>query len=1062
MLINIWKINRNWTVFKGTFLILLVILPLTILSGSNDSYYNDTDSQQGISNESLIEDMTFKIDEEKNFVGNYSFDPESMLQYVDELYDETDAIFFESIGGFSTSIATFEALSILRIFGLDYYQFGAEWENIEVAIADKLIVDLKDEESGGFLIATEATTPSVEGTFGVVNTLWVMDEITLKLKPNVEGILDFLISNTFDQENHGFKEVNHEPNLKTTFQALSIIETSYKPVFNEFDETTSENINKTILEFMTNYSVDIFNFINSSIVDNTYFFDGNPYRSPIEDTWYAIKSINILEYFNTILGSNLPKKTVDYRDPVKNWLQTLVKNNGQTKGGYGVSEEATLKETGLTYILSDLLNITNEIDDAEALLFVNSSQFLKRENRTYLASENVHLGGYGPNNISFSNSDQNHQISVHNTYYASLAYLFSSSIFEAMDPNLETSYYQSNPEINISNYIIQGEISSLEMNFPTYNYEPHGSLSLTMEIDNWDLDYISYNERNPVFYGKSVAKYKVNILNDSSQNYNWTLGTHDISINLSVRKLPVFDSPNYTLNSTITVGYAPKYHLVPSLIKPGTTLNATVYYQNRSTISYSPVNITEGNLTTNLTSPNNQVTEILTFEPVNMTIEAFYFNIAFSNESLLGTWKLFLSFNISNFVVEINIDLDLSDEINFVNIESEEYFYPGDQMNINITLEYSNGNFTKYANASLAFTSNETDTEVFLLRLSHISGNNYSSLNENCPLRLLTGFYNVSIKLYWNTTNGYQESIVKNESLTTVEIKGIPIIVNSAIETKYRSLEPSTENLIYYGESFNISFNVGFNTPSGLVNMTVDSSTDILGGIVNNSQEESFLQSFDFKNDNESFYLGAYVNPNLFASTYGTRFKIKSEWNNSFIFLRNFDNISRNMNYNITLTGEFSIVNTTYYTTDMDTQNEYYVYAKDSASVISISFNIINTAFNNIPVPFLDLYGILDYEGNPGDLNQLLPGITSAFDENNSHINLLSIPPSGLDAKTYEIRVFTSSSIHPDYFVGLLSPGFKIISTFNPDPLITIPELFILVMLIIFFSLIYLNLKRYR
>ena len=127
--------------------------------------------------------------------------------------------------------------------------------------------------------------------------------------------------------------------------------------------------------------------------------------------------------------------------------------------------------------------------------------------------------------------------------------------------------------------------------------------------------------------------------------------------------------------------------------------------------------------------------------------------------------------------------------------------------------------------------------------LSHLMVNVYTSLYEICPVRLLTGFYNLSVRLYWNVTNGFQETIAKNESLPTVEIKGIPIMVNSALKTNFRSLEPSSSYTIYYGESINISFIVGFETPSGLVNMTVDNSMDILGGIVNKSLEEAFLQN---------------------------------------------------------------------------------------------------------------------------------------------------------------------------------------------------------------------------
>jgi len=160
----------------------------------------------------------------------------------------------------------------------------------------------------------------------------------------------------------------------------------------------------------------------------------------------------------------------------------------------------------------------------------------------------------------------------------------------------------------------------------------------------------------------------------------------------------------------------------------------------------------------------------------------------------------------------------------------------------------------------------------------------------------------------------------------------------------------------------------------------------------------------------------------------------------------------------LVLSGEFSITSTQYY--GKDKQGEYNVYAIDSSSVITVSFEVVNSEFNNIPVPNINLYGILDIDGKPGKLNQSLPSITSAIEDGETHIYLLSIPPANLKANTYVITVYSTTGISRNLEIGVLSPGFKVVSTLTPSPIIQLHEALILIMVISFIGLAYLNLKR--
>jgi hypothetical protein len=1050
------KTKRN---SEGMLIILLVIVPLIMFSVLNTPLYEKSLYSDDFVANHPANDVTLKIEDEKSYIGNYSFSPDRFVDYIGSLFDNSHAIFHENVGGYSTTIATYEALASLRIFGLDYYEFGEEWQINEDAIANYFFIDFEDpSESGGYLLTEEAKNPSVEGTFGVVNSFWLMDELKTQLQPVAGNLVNYAVNHTFNTVDGGFHEIGSTSDLKTTFQALSILETIYNLILELIDDdvySVPQEVNQSMEEFMGDHLGDIFNFINGSFNENNYFHDNNEFRSPIESTWYALKSIAILERFSNLYSVIIPNKLVNYQIPVTTWLNSLVKSSGLTKGGFGFGEYATTKETGLAYAIHNLFNTTDSIDDSTAIAFVNSSQFLQRENRTYITSERIHLGGFGPNNITYSNTDLNNRINIHDTYYASLAYLLSGSVFESIDLSLETSFFQENPAINISSYLVQGEITSLEMILTSFDYKSHGSLNLVTSIDNWELTHPSYNEHNPAFYGQDVAKYEITIKNDSNSAYNWTLGSHFVTNKISIRKLPIISSPEYLLNTSVFVGYAPKYDFTPALIKPGDIVNATVYYQNRSTLTYEPTNISEGVLSVNITSPNDNLINLLNLEPINISTKAVKFNIPFLNNSLLGDYELSLSFNVSGFIVDINIPIVVNDDIALVEIENITDYNPGDAMNINVSLEYSNGFFTPNANATLFFISNKTQAEVFNLKLKHVVGNTYTSISQNCPTRFLAGFYNLTVNLYWNISTGYKLDSINNGSLQNIQIKGVPLLYLSPLKTDYRNTQQTESASIFYGETVNFSFNIGFDTSGGILNIT-ESDTKLMVGLFNNSNEDLYIQVFDIFQSNETFYASALINPNLRARAYETSFKIASEWNNSFVSIKDPSDTSEAGKFDLTLEGAFSL-EASYYSNSITSGLPTYSLED---SVITITFEVTNTLYENIPVPYLNLYGYLDIQEKIGALNQSLPSITSAIDENGTHVYLLSISTSNLNPNKYEISIYTRTAISSDLKIGSLLPGFKLISTFNPAPVIQLHEALIVIFSGTFIGLLYLNFRK--
>jgi len=1068
--VKITRFSRN-TIF------LITLITISITSVSNAYNILNTNNERLQNKTKILSGNKFKTQsiENDNQIKNDTFNIDALYEYVNLLYQEL-GIYLEAVGGFATSTATYEALSVLRIFGLDYYQFGSDWEKKEVLLADNLL-SLSDEAgSGGFYLGYDPDSPedhkqlSLEGTFGVTTSLWIMNELPLKLKPITPELMNFVVNSTFDKEKLSFHEYGQiNSSIKATFQALTILDLIRKVVLipELIDQEETPLVNETVLDFMVNYSINIFEYLESRWENDSYFNSYSPYQTEIEDTWYALQSIKILEQFGNLLGISLPKKLNDYQENVLNWLKSLLKTTGSTKGGFGTSENATVFETGMAYTIFNLFNATEDIKDihSDTISFIYSSQFLKRENRTYRNSELAHIGGFGPNNLTFTNSEKSKQVSIHATYYAALTLLLSGDIFNSIDLSLETSHYQDiiqeHPDsMNKTNFIIQGKPATIEQYFTIYNYKSHGSVQLTTTVDTWNLTHPDYSELNSAFYGKSNALYVVDLEEDLQADFNWTLGPHKLTNMISIRNLPIIEPQIYYCNSTLFVGFDQKIQFGSQDIKPGDNVNATIFYQNRSVPDISIKNITAGTVSAILESPNEKNYTWLELKPINTTLGAIYYEWNFSDQALLGTWKLTTTFNQSNFELVFVDQIEVIDTVILENISSIPQYYPGEDMNLNVSLKYSNGNFTPNANATVVFTSNKTQKVVFNLTLKYLQGNTYTTKGTNCPIRFLYGFYNVSVRLTWNSSVKLVPDSISDASFSVITIGGTPIISDASFKTDYRNLTTLQDsNLLYYGETINLSLKIGFKHNSIAYNVT-DERIVVKGGFTNITEPSSYIQLLQPSHSNETLFLSELINSNLPNTTYGTRFQILSEWNESYVYLRNSLNLVSNAAYNFSLVGTFKIENITYAATE--TSNGLYCYALDSTSVILISFRVTNTELNDIPVPNLNLYGILDIQNKRGALNWSLPGITSAIDQNGTAIYFLSIPTSNLNQHDYEIMVYSWSAIKEHMYIGQLTPGFKIIKTFSPRPMIQLHEALILITGLIFILLAYLNLKRFR
>ena len=197
--------NTTLIFCKISLLFILVTYPLlSVISTDTYLHIHEKETQdfsQGDPSNKLETNLITNDSE----LSNLNLDIDSLFKYVGSLYqDDPTFLFVEADGGYATSIATYEALSVLRFFGLDYYQFGSNWEEREVEISNKLRIELYDKPSGGYFVSPAASSPSLDGSFGVVTSLWIMNEIEQGLKRISADLLDFVYNVTFDQDNVGF------------------------------------------------------------------------------------------------------------------------------------------------------------------------------------------------------------------------------------------------------------------------------------------------------------------------------------------------------------------------------------------------------------------------------------------------------------------------------------------------------------------------------------------------------------------------------------------------------------------------------------------------------------------------------------------------------------------------------------------------------------------------------------------------------------------------------------------------------------------------------------------
>ncbi|MHA2330186.1 MAG: hypothetical protein ACXACR_16835, partial [Candidatus Hodarchaeales archaeon] len=109
----------NFRIVRIFIFLSLIFLPLSSISGVNGYTNSENETRIEFSSDNPLESLKISLREENDYINDSDFDIESLLNYIDSLFVEEENIFLETIEGFATSIATFEALSLLRFLGMD-------------------------------------------------------------------------------------------------------------------------------------------------------------------------------------------------------------------------------------------------------------------------------------------------------------------------------------------------------------------------------------------------------------------------------------------------------------------------------------------------------------------------------------------------------------------------------------------------------------------------------------------------------------------------------------------------------------------------------------------------------------------------------------------------------------------------------------------------------------------------------------------------------------------------------------------------------------------------------
>jgi hypothetical protein len=900
--------------------------------------------------------------------------------------------------GFNTTVATAQALAILKMSGLYSYIIT------DLEEGNNLFDSLGSFTSdNGFKIHNSVLESSISGTYGVILSAQLLDQRSF-IRTNTEIMVNYFFENfrTFGDNLGGFFEtydIEDDAPISTTYYAVHSL------------SMLNYDFNDTLRTQITNLLIRAWNQGNKQ-----YFADPVGNNSEILSSFQALSTLLFLNQSGSINISFLNEIKINY--PV--WISSRQTKLGPFIGGFNSTEaSATTLDTGSVLATLYLLENLTTIDVPSANNFLINSQYLS-------SSHNAQSrGGFSSNNSTHSSSIDL-DVRVKYTFYAILG-LYSSGYFaNNTEITLETEFSRNSDINDLNNEIIIGNFDELYFRISLLNYRTFRNLTIELETSDWDIDY---NKTNSL--GGTGYEFVFMMENRSDSTYNWTLGEHFLDGTHSLINFTIVPSIQVAFSKPVNIRlpFSSKLNDTTGLvnIKPGDFLMGEVIFDNDSIEDTGLKFSSFGNISVELIYPNN--TEIplnngSLFE-LNLTNRTFAYNFSIIEWGSMGDYFVNLTYyNGSEILAFSQQKMELITELNLTKIvktdNSELVLYPGEPYDLNFSISYTNGYMAFDPVAYAYFIEKDSGQRLFSVSLEHLFNTSFrANITENLPKRLFMGEYNVSIEFVWNSTssNFSFNNTITNSDLPKVRFGGVPVFINSKIEP-IASRSPSNSDLeLFYGDILNFTASLGIGDIPNNDPILLEENTSILmQGLILDASDNESIQSLSFYQLNQSFIsFSDEINPNVESNSSIYFYpQVKLDSTSEFVDVYKGENNSQLYRPELLVKGTLEIDENIEYLS-----NNREVFSGISSTII-VNFKVISKE-NNLSVNGLNLNAnftrlVVDDPNNTQTTIQL-PNILPLKGEETVY-QLQILVPEDLPVGEYNVSVTTETSMIPGIEIG--------------------------------------------
>ncbi|MHA1447841.1 MAG: prenyltransferase/squalene oxidase repeat-containing protein [Candidatus Hodarchaeales archaeon] len=966
----------------------ILILAFIMLSGTRASgttnWLISANTDENTAPISNIEypDAVNKIAEEETDmeVNRTKLDLDALFDYLDQLYNPTSGKVQTRINGYTTSIAVFQYLSVLKLTGIEKYMIGSESLN-EIIFSSNLDI-LKD--GPGYKINDDAEQASIAGSYGVITSLELMDEVEkLNIIAENGSIIEWLNTQRFTNitaQTGYFKDPGFPADFETTYMALKI----YDILDFEIPDTIKDNVSNWII----------------STWDTDHFVEPFTEESAIVSNWFAVNSLRLLNKSSDIVYPELN----GYEDELTAWLDSF---RSSDDGGYTISNNSTVTETGAALALIHTLGTFNSstVDLNQTLQFIIDTQYLSVD-----SSRNY--GGFSPNPSTHNNSEGRQQVSLKNTFYSCIGLFTAGYLLNQTDIQftIETKYSRDNGNTDAKNEVLQGVGTNLYLEIAGLEYKSFTGLDVELSHPSLNITR-NLNDDQVINTETGLYEYGFILYNDS-----WELGPKSLSGTYALRNFTLFPVSVNTFNVNLTVNYGLDLTINKSgSFVPGEGFNLKILAYNGSTDNGNYQNITTGTLNLTWMMPN-KTRKLISSDDVVFPNNITEYNLSIPVQADLGIWSLQIAhLNVSQSITysSFNVSFEVNTGIELTEISGDLEVDPGDNYQIEIVFKYDNGTFPAIINATCFIENNKTSDIVFNTTVEPVAigaGRFRLNTSDIIPNKLWAGYYNLSFVLSWNVSysENYISNHVSNSTLRQLQLFGDAVVWN---QTDFPSI-------VNPGQYISFLTNISILTSTDTI-LDVDGDVQLKAEILNSTDHISQRIFPEVQDEGIKYNFSFTLNPNLESGNYRFKIQILHEVNNTYIDVLSGINRSSCV-FNFTLQGVLTLDEVSFLTEHVKMDDLYHINLTELSTSAIVNFKV-KSGNPMYAVSGLSLHA--NITGNEGE--ERLPKIAASLD---SDIYQLIIPLSGRSDGNYTITIFTEIALAENTVVGSIQISVKTIS----------------------------------